>query len=193
MTNDYTKPALPESRRHSFDAEYSADQVQAHADACVAAATDALQAELAECNERRSETIAMCEQLKAELKRVKALRRYFGLPNVVPQPVSGAADTVGVSDVWGMATPFGKSLLSDTPSWEAWPLQLPTKSVSGAADPVGQPTGEQTNQQAARIAELEAALGSVLFGVSPTTPEGRTRLREAVASARAVLAAAQEK
>ena len=35
---NYTKPSLPESRRHSFDAEYSADQVQAHADACVAAA-----------------------------------------------------------------------------------------------------------------------------------------------------------
>jgi hypothetical protein len=45
--------------------------------------------EAADALESQAERIV---ELEAELARVKALRRYFGLPNVVPQPVSGAAD-----------------------------------------------------------------------------------------------------
>jgi hypothetical protein len=71
----YTKPALPEPYCYEFrdpKERYTAEQTQAHADACVAEATEALRAELAECNERRNETIAMCEQLKAELAHIRA-------------------------------------------------------------------------------------------------------------------------
>jgi hypothetical protein len=125
---EYTKPELPEpfwratvhtdgrtafwdrqsipylDTATSCDAVYTDDQVQAHADACVSAATDALRAELAECNERRSETIAMCEQLKAELAHIRA---EHGRPAAIGQDSRILHELAGAASLCWEPKPTG--------------------------------------------------------------------------------------
>jgi Protein of unknown function (DUF551) len=69
--NEYTKPALPFAVFDEFGAGAD-DRVQDYADACVAAATEALRAELAELHEQLQAGDHIRAGLEAELAHIRA-------------------------------------------------------------------------------------------------------------------------